>query len=71
MLHARVSEVYIHFAFIYTTDHIFILLPIKYLINEDSNQTNTYKLTTDQKPLLCVEVGHRVLLVYINSHKIM
>ena len=32
MVHARVSEAYINFALIYTLDHIFIVLPIKYLI---------------------------------------
>ena len=35
MVHARFSEVYIHFAFMYTTDHILPVLPIKDLINED------------------------------------
>ena len=33
MVNARVSEAYIHFALMYTTDHIFLLQPIKYLIN--------------------------------------
>ena len=33
MVHARVSEAYIRFAFMYTTDHIFPVLPIKDLIN--------------------------------------
>ena len=33
MIHARVSEAYIHFALMYTTDHIFWVLPIKDLIN--------------------------------------
>ena len=33
MVHARVPENYIHFALMYTTDHIFPVLPIKYLIN--------------------------------------
>ena len=28
MLHARVPEVYVHFALMYTTDHIFLVLPI-------------------------------------------
>ena len=32
MVHARVPEVYVHFALIYTTDHIFLVLPIKDLI---------------------------------------
>ena len=33
MVHARVPELYVHFALIYTTDHIFPVLPIKDLIN--------------------------------------
>ena len=37
MVHVRVSEAYVHFALIYTTDHIFPVLPIKDLINEDGN----------------------------------
>ena len=43
MVHARVSEAYIHFALMYTTDHIFFL-PIKDLINEDDYPTTSYKL---------------------------
>ena len=50
MLHARVLEVYIHFALIYTTDHIFPVLPIKYLINEDGDLTTPHKFTTGMKP---------------------
>ena len=33
MVHSRVLEAYINFASMYTTDHIFLVLPIKYLIN--------------------------------------
>ena len=33
----------------YTTDHIFSVLPIKYLINEDGNQTTPHKLARDKK----------------------
>ena len=35
MVHSRFLEVYVHFALMYTTDHIFPVLPIKDLINED------------------------------------
>ena len=31
VVHARVPEVYVHFALMYSTDHIFPVLPIKYL----------------------------------------
>ena len=34
----------------YTTDHIFPLLPIKDLINEDGDPTTPYKLATGTKP---------------------
>ena len=40
MVHARVLEVYIHFALIYTTDQKFPVLPIKYLIKEDGDPKN-------------------------------
>ena len=33
MVHGRVPEDYVRFALIYTTDHIFTVLPIKDLIN--------------------------------------
>ena len=57
MVHARVSEAYIHFASMYTTDHIFPVLPIKDLINEDGDPNTPYNLATGMKPLashLCV-----------------
>ena len=33
MVHARVPEVYVHFALMYTKDHIFPVLPIKNIIS--------------------------------------
>ena len=50
MVYARVSEAYIHFALMYTTYHIFLVLPIKYHINKDSDPTTTYKLATGTRP---------------------
>ena len=50
MVHARVSEAYIHFALMYTTYHIFPVLPIKYMINEDGDLTTPHKLATGVKP---------------------
>ena len=50
MVHARVPELYVHFALMYTPDHIFPVLPIKDLINEDGDPTTTHKLTTGKKP---------------------
>ena len=52
MVHAIVLEEYIHFALMYTTDQIFPVLPIKYLINEDGDPTTPYKLATGTKPSL-------------------
>ena len=50
MVDARVPEVYVHFALMYTTDHIFLVLPIKDLINEDGDPTTPHKLATGTKP---------------------
>ena len=50
MVHARVPEIYVHFALMYTTDHIFLFLLIKDLINEDGDPTTPYKLATGTKP---------------------
>ena len=41
---------YVHFALMYTTDHIFTVLPIKDIINEDSYTTTPHKLETCTKP---------------------
>ena len=49
MVHARVPEVYVHFALMYTTDHIFPVLSIKDLINEDGDPTTPHKLATGTK----------------------
>ena len=58
MVHARVLEAYIHFALVYAADHIFPVLPIKYLINEDGNSTMPFKLATGTKP----SVSHLCML---------
>ena len=50
MVHARVLEVYVHFALMYTTDHIFPGIPIKDLINEYGDPTTPHKLETGTKP---------------------
>ena len=49
---ARVLEVYINFALMYTTYHIFPGLPIIYLINKDGNPTKLFKVATGTKPSL-------------------
>ena len=49
-VHAIFQELYIHFSLMYTTDHIFPVLPIKDLINEDGDPTTPHKLATGTKP---------------------
>ena len=68
MVNARVSEAYINFALMYTTDHIFPVLPIKDLMNKGGNPTITFKLATVTKPsvsqlgMLFVHVLYKKLL---------
>ena len=50
MVHARIVEACIHFALMYRTDRISLVLPIKNLINEDGDTTTPYKLATGTKP---------------------
>ena len=50
MVHARVPEVYVHITLMYMTDHIFPVLPIEDLINEDGNPTTPHKLATGTEP---------------------
>ena len=50
MVRARVPEVYVHFVLMYTTDHIFLVLPIKDLINKYGDSTTPHKLATGTKP---------------------
>ena len=68
MVHARVLETYIHFALMYTTDHIFPVLPIKDMINEDGDPTTPYKLATGMKP----SVSHlQVLFLHVLYGKLL
>ena len=50
MVHARVSDEYIHFALMYTTDYIFPDIQIEKLVNQDGEQTTPHKLSTGTKP---------------------
>ena len=50
MVHVRVLGSYIHFALMYTVDNIFLVLPIKDLMSEDSGQTTPFKLVTGLEP---------------------
>ena len=50
MVHARVSEDYIPFPFMYTTYNTFPVLPIKDLINYNGDLDTQYKLATSTEP---------------------
>ena len=50
MVNVIVLEAYIHFALIYTTDHFFLVLPIKDLIKKYGDPTTPFKLGTGTKP---------------------
>ena len=64
MIHARVPEVYVHFKLMYTTDHIFLVLPIKDLINEDGDPKPPHKLATGKKPLVSLLFLYFVHVLY-------
>ena len=50
MTHTWVLDEYIHFAFLYMTNHTFPILPIKHLVNQDGEPTTPQKLATGIKP---------------------
>ena len=52
MVHAIFLELYIHFSLMYKTNNIFLVLPIKDLLNKDGDQTITFKLATGTKNLV-------------------
>ena len=52
MVHARFSDKYIHFPLMYTTDHIFPVIPIKHLVNQYSEPNTPHKLETGQNKSL-------------------
>ena len=52
MVHARVLDAYIHFALMYTTDHIFPVIPNKDLITKNGDPTTPHKLAIGTKPSL-------------------
>ena len=60
MVHVIFLEAYISFELMYTTDHIFPVLPIKDLINEDGKPTTPFKLATGTKP----SVSHLRMLFF-------
>ena len=60
MVHARVLELYIHFALMYMTDHILPVLAIKDLMNEESETNMPLKIGKGTNP----EVSHLWVLFF-------
>ena len=50
MVHARFLEACISFELMYMAYNIFLVLPIKYMINKDSDTATLFKLVTGTKP---------------------
>ena len=50
MVHARVSDEYIHSTLMYMTDHISPVITIKHLLKQDSEPNTPQKLATGMKP---------------------
>ena len=50
MVHSQVLYKYIHFALLYTTHHIFPVLPIIHSVNHDDEPTKPHKLATRTEP---------------------
>ena len=50
MVHEIVLEEYIHFELMYKEGHIFLVLPIKDLTNEDGQLITPFKIATGTKP---------------------
>ena len=50
MVHAQVSDKYIHFSLMYTTDHVFSVISTGHLVNNYGEPTTTHKLETGMKP---------------------
>ena len=49
MVHVQVSDKYIYDALMYTTDHIFTVLPIKQLVNKDGEPNTAHKMAAGTK----------------------
>ena len=66
MVHAIFPEACIHFALMYTEDHILPVIQIKDLINKDGEPTTPFKVATGNKP----SISHlRVLFCPCVVHK--
>ena len=76
MVYVVVSEAYIHFALMYTTDNIFLGIQIRYMINKDGEPTTSFKLATGTKALvsnsrvLFYPCGVRKATAYVGTKKL-
>ena len=59
MVHAHVSDKYIHFTLMYKTHHLYPVIPINNLVNQDGKTTTPHKMATGAKPSV---LNLRVLL---------
>ena len=66
MVNTRFSEAYIHFALIYTTDNIFLVIPKNDLINKDGKNTKPFKLATGTNLQYHIYVCYFVQVLYKN-----
>ena len=66
MVHARVSEAYIHLALMYTADHIFPVLPIKDLIKNTASRPRHLNLQQIQNLQYRICMFYFVHVLYKN-----
>ena len=50
MVHVWVSDEYINIALMFMIDHIFPVIPMKHLVNQDGEPNKPHKLATGRKP---------------------
>ena len=66
MVHAKFLEAYIHFVLMYTTDHMFPVIPIIDMINKDSKMTTPFKLAAGKNLHYCIYACYFVHVLYGN-----
>ena len=64
MVHDRFLEAYINYSLMYTKEHIFPVLQIKDVINEDGNPTTPFKPATVTKPSVSHYACYFVHMLY-------
>ena len=64
MVHAQVSDKYIHLESMYMTDHIFHVIPINHLVNKYGEQTTLHELAAGKKIQYKTYVFYSVHVLY-------